>query len=194
MKTWQTILLSIFIGLIAGAVLWITISKPRGEPIRLNPAPTQAGIIVQVAGAVNHPGVYTLPPGSRVTDGLEAAGGAMETANLDATNLAAPLSDGQKITIPVVGELLPTQAQPADRTNTIDIPEREITNGKLININTATAEVLDQLPGIGESKAAAIVEYREKNGLYKKIDELLNVPGIGPGILDDIKSLITIQD
>ena len=99
MKLWQGILTGVLFGLIAGAVIWLIIAPPRGEPLTLSPPPTPAPIIVHVAGAVLHPGVYHLDRESRVEDAVKAAGGFTPDADQEHVNLASPLEDGIKINI-----------------------------------------------------------------------------------------------
>lgn len=183
MKPWQLVLLGVFFGLISGAVVLIISSAPRGTPVLLAELPTPAPLTVDVSGAVANPGVYRLVPGSRVEDAVTAAGGFHENADRESVNLAARLQDGQKLHIP---EIIVTGS----------LPERSVSisdsaNG-IININTATLDMLDGLPGIGETKAREIIDYREKNGWFKVIEEIQNVPGIGPGIFENIKELISI--
>ena len=129
--------------------------------------------LLHVAGAVCS-GVYTLPAGSSLF-GTEAAGGVLPEADQHALNLAEPLLDGRRITVPFQGEQKENAAE----------------NGK-ININTATAAELQQLPGIGPAKAAAIIAEREKNGPFQTIDELTRVSGIGPNTLNVIRDYVSL--
>ncbi|WP_018132364.1 helix-hairpin-helix domain-containing protein [Effusibacillus pohliae] len=141
--------------------------KPAGE------------VMVDVKGAVHSPGVYTLPAGARVVDAIQAAGGATEQADLQSVNLAQKLADGAPVLIPAKGE----QASAAKPS--------VVAEGKL-NLNTATIEQLDALDGIGSTRAKAIVEYREKNGPFQSVDDLLKVKGFGPKLLDAIKDRLTV--
>ena len=134
---------------------------------------------VYVCGAVITEGVYTLPKGSIADDALNAAGGYAEEAARGYVNLAEQVEDGQKIYFPYIGD---------DITM---LPEISEGNG-LININTADKELLMTLPGIGESKAMSIINYREKNGGYKSIDEIKNISGIKDRVFEQIKDLISI--
>lgn len=135
-------------------------------------------ILVHVAGAVARPGVYSLQEGARVLDAVEAAGGSLDEGDPHALNLAEPLYDGRRITVPLAGE-----GVGSGNVN----PE----SGK-ININTATAAELEKLPGIGPAKAAAIAGHREKNGPFASEDDLANVPGIGPKTVDNLREYITL--
>ena len=154
--------------------------------------------VVQVSGAVIKPGVYELPGGSHVRDAVQAAGGL--SAGVDATgiNLAALLEDGQNIFIPD-GNLLSTE--PAQRGNslsiTIEPDPTQATSGKaassgLININTADLEELDGLPEVGPVLGQDIIDYRTLNGPFVAIENIMDVPGIGQVIFDQIKGLITV--
>jgi len=141
------------------------------------PTATPALLRVHVAGAVARPGVYGLRPGDRVEDALAAAGGALTTGDPHALNLAAPLRDGQKVYVPFREEA----ASPSPQT------ERKVA------INSATVKELEALPFIGEAKAREIVSYREAHGPFQRVEDLLLVPGIGPGTLERIRDLITLD-
>lgn len=188
MKQWQSITLGVLVGLIASALILLISSPPRGEPILLVSQPTPDHITVFVTGAVHKPGLFSLPYGSRAADFIQAAGGMSSGADQSALNLAARMKDGDKLLVPFVPtpaparlEVLPSPAVPT--------PSPE----KPLNINSATPEELDLLPGLGPAKATAIVTYREKNGDFKRIEDIQNVPGIGPSIFEQIKDLITID-
>ncbi len=141
---------------------------------------------VHVAGAVARPGVYYLPQGKRVVDAVDKAG-PLPDADLQALNLARPLSDGEKIYVPRVGEMPPAAGvQASGAAGAAGSGEARV------NINTATAEELDaRLPGIGPVLARRIVEYREKHGPFKSPEDLQNVSGIGPKRFEQLKELIT---
>lgn len=144
----------------------------------------QPEIKVDVKGAVHVPGVYSLPAGSRVTDALQAAGGTSEQANLDALNLAQKLSDGAFIQVPIRDERS-SAAQTAQPGAAGAVSSGGTANK--INVNTATAEQLDSLEGIGSTRAKAIVQYREQFGPFQKADDLLKIKGVGPKLLETIK-------
>ncbi len=154
------------------------------------PTATPAPVVVYITGAVDNPqDMMTLPQGSRVSDAIEAAGGSTDDANLDAINLAQILHDGDMIYVP---SLTATEiAAPPNATNTLPTPNstRQV---DLININTASLEEFEDLPGIGPSKAQAIIDYRTNNGAFNAVDELLNVTGIGNATLETIRPLITV--
>ena len=162
---------------------------------------TPQTITVHVAGAVKNPGVYQLRFGSRVNDGVVAAGGATSTANLDVINLATVLNEGEQIYVPKRGEkphTLRNQLQVggvAGGTN-VNGGAGGVANGgatQLININLATVVELEQLPGVGPATAKAIVAYREKNGAFLRGEDLLKVRGIGPAKLSEILPRVRVN-
>ena len=130
-------------------------------------------------------GVFTLPTGARVHQALSAAGGALADADFERINLSAYLADGQRVYMPRIGEAVP-QDNTARSSTGIAAPD------SLININSADKQALMSLPGIGESKAEAILSYRAEHGPFTNLNELLNVPGIGQAILDEISGLIVL--
>ena len=148
------------------------------------PASSAATLRVHVAGAVVAPGVHELPAGARVVDAVAAAGGPAADADVDATNLAAPLADGLRIYVPRVGEVVAATASPGGAL------DPAVTAGP-IDVNAATAAELDALPGIGPATAAAIVAHREQHGPFVTVDDLLAVRGIGPAKLDAIRAEVT---
>lgn len=139
---------------------------------------------VYVAGAVEQPGVYALPPGSRVQDAINLAGGFLPSANVEAINLAAFLKDGEQIYIPEIGEMSLTLEARS--------PEVGSLFTRQIDINTATQAELESLPEIGPVTAAEIIAYREQHGAFNSIEEIQNVPGIGAKTFEKIKDLITV--
>ncbi len=151
-----------------------------------------AEIYVHICGAVIHPGVYALSPDSRVFEGIEAAGGFREDACEDFINQASVLQDGQKLTVPTTEEV-----QEAKEAGTYDaLPEtgaaKERADG-LVNINTASEEELSAIPGIGAGKAAAVVRYRQENGAFASIEDIMKVSGIKEGTYEKIKDKITVN-
>lgn len=176
-----------------GAVLWYVRSLPRPVTVRAlrpEPAPSPSPIllVIHVAGWVRRPGVYELQQGDRVVDAIEAAGGARRGAQLDALNLAALLTDAQQVMVPRKspagsGARAGSDAGGGNGTG--------VSSG-LVNVNTAAAEELETLPGIGPVLAASIVEHREQNGPFSSVDQLLEVSGIGEQRLADIRDLVTV--
>ena len=149
--------------------------------------PSAAGtVVVQAVGAVAHPGVYTLPAGSRIVALIAAAGGPVDGANPDALALAAVLQDGDRVEVPIVGQVVAGPAPSGQ--DTASAPSR----ARPIDLNRATADQLDQLPGIGPATAAAIVAHRSDHGPYSSVDGLLDVKGIGPAKLDAIRALVRV--
>lgn len=180
----STFLAGILTGLLSAGLLYLIVSKPRGEPVKLLAPPTARPIQVHIVGAVRTPGVYQLPRGAIVQDALAAAGGPAADADLSRINLAADLSDTQQIYVPVMGET-PQAASGADSTG-------QPSDDSRINPNTASAPELERLPGIGPSLAQMIIEYRETHGPFQHTQDLLQVPGIGPAKLAQIEDLIAI--
>ena len=146
-------------------------------------------LTVHIAGAVKTPGVYQLHVGARINDGVVAAGGATAQADLDSVNLAMLLSEGEQIYIPKRNDKPHIIVQPRFTSSSNLNSSNSATNNELqisININTATAIELEQLAGVGPSTAKAIIEFRQKNGGFKTVEDLLNVRGIGPAKLSEI--------
>jgi competence protein ComEA len=152
---------------------------------------TPALVVVDVRGAVNQPGVYTLPLGSRVQDALIRAGNITESADTRPLNLARRLNDGEQIIVPIIGQAPPPAAATSSRNTQMISPA---TNpGAKININTASAAELDLLPGIGPAIAQRIIDYRNQNGDFGKVEDIKKVRGIGDVMFSQIKELITVQ-
>jgi competence protein ComEA len=142
-----------------------------------------AFLVVHVAGAVNAPGVYELATGSRVIDAVGAAGGFAADANPDAVNLAALVGDSERVYVPVRGEsIAPVATEPGG----------VLAEVWPININSADATRLEDLPGVGPATAAAIIAHRDQKGPFASVDQLADVRGIGPAKLDAIRALVTV--
>jgi competence protein ComEA len=177
--------LAVVTAIIGALVVW----APRPSPVAalIPPAeeartalPTVAAsldVTVHIAGAVRTPGVYVLPAGSRVTDAIDAAGGAEEEAVTDAINLARPLVDGEQVRVPSQGE--------ASAHGTASGDDR-------INVNTATASQLEGLPGVGPVLAQRIVEYRERHGPFASLKALEAVSGVGPSIVSGLSDVAAV--
>lgn len=182
----------LFVGTLAGTVFLLR--RPEAPaPLSIvtataRPTATLVSIVVDVRGAVNQPGVYTLPSGSRVQDALARAGDVTSEADTRTLNLARRLNDGEQLYVPRQGEATPTPLTVYARNT----PTATRLASK-ININTATAAELDALPGIGLALAQRIVDYRTQNGDFKTIEEIKKVRGIGDALFDQIKDWITVQ-
>ncbi len=176
---------SVAITLLAvGLIAWLA-RPPQGEPIRLLPPPTPGSLLVYVTGAVSAPGVYAMPQGARVQDAVQAAGGLTTQANTLQVNLAGLLSDGQRIVVPFQPTPRPTgSGQGKTPTPTVTFP---------LDLNTATQDELDALPGIGPVTAGKIVAYRLEHGLFASLEDLQNVPGIGEATFAAIKDFLRVQ-
>ncbi len=135
-------------------------------------------IAVHVCGAVEEPGVYGLPQGSRIGDAIEAAGGFAEDADRDYLNLALPVEDGTQVRVPSLDESAALRESAAARA------------ARLVDINTAGADELMTLPGIGAARAQAIIDYREANGAFSDISEIMRVSGIKEAAFEKIKDRI----
>lgn len=145
-----------------------------------------AEVVVHVAGAVQAPGVYRLNTGARIIDAIEIAGGPTGDAVLDVLNLAEPVFDAMRIYVPVAGDDACPDAG-------VMHPDRSLASNNLVDINRATAEQLQALPGIGPVLAGRIVAYREQNGPFRSPEDLLAVSGIGPKVLEQLKPYLLIR-
>lgn len=180
------------VALVLTGLVAFRLLKPSPGPLRLEtvtppslpspePTPTPRPLRVYVSGAVQAPDVYSLPPDSIAKDALTAAGGPAAEADLDRINLASPLTDGQHVYVPYLGEEeLPVQP-----------PSSQRSGGLQVNINTADAATLETLPGIGPTIAGRIIDYRQANGPFGRIEEIMEVSGIGPATFEKIQDLIS---
>lgn len=156
---------------------------------------------VHVAGAVAMPGVYQLSSSARVVDAIDAAGGALRSADLESINLAQTVVDTEQVYVPIKKVSRPRatvapRLRP-NRNSASKIPQTGSGTGtaptsQLVNVNTATASELDSLTGVGPSTAKAIIAYRTKKGSFSKVEDMLNVPGIGPAKLAAMRDEITV--
>ncbi|HVL31097.1 MAG TPA: helix-hairpin-helix domain-containing protein [Solirubrobacteraceae bacterium] len=149
-------------------------------------------VTVHVAGAVRRPGVYRLVAGARVDDALRHAGGARPRADLDALNLAAKVEDGRQVLVPVRGARATAASPPAGAAAAASGSGSAAAAAQPVNLNTATLEQLDALDGIGPGIAQRILDYREQHGGFRRVEELAEVPGIGPKRLAALTPLVTV--
>ena len=147
-------------------------------------------VVVHVAGAVMRPGVYSLSPGARVADALDAAGGARAGAATDAVNLARVVTDGEQIYVPTTEESARGLAGAVTGASAAG-GQGKASSGGLVDINRASSDELESLPGVGPATAQKIVEDREKNGPFTSPEDLMRVPGIGPKKFESLKDLVT---
>jgi competence protein ComEA len=178
--------------------------RSSASPGAGQPANPDRPVVVSVVGLVHTPGLVTLAPGARIADALQAAGGAVDGADTIGLNMARPLGDGEQI---VVG-LAPMSGQPTALGSSVSSgsatppPPRPSAGplsgpakpkaGEVLDLNTATVEQLDALPGVGPVTAAAIVAWRQANGRFSNVDQLADVDGIGPSRLDKLRALVRV--
>ena len=185
----------LFLGIAAlalTAVILIQRARPSPQPMILSTAtpepavevtPTPYTLRVYVTGAVYHPDVYTLLQDSIVKDAVAAAGGATEDADLERINLALPVTEGQQVHVPRQGE----------DTSPVEPPSGQPATGGKVNLNTADSTALEMLPGIGPSLAQRIIDYRQAHGPFERIEDLMQVSGIGQATFEGMKDLITTR-
>lgn len=151
-------------------------------------SPTQSAVIVHVAGAVKEPGIVELRPGDRVVDALRAAGGATSKADLGALNLARPVTDGEQVYVPLPGESPPAPAAVAGSSG----GGGGVGSDGVVDLNTADAQALDSLPGVGPVLAERILDWRLEHGRFTSVDELAEVSGIGDKLLSQIREKVRV--
>ena len=162
----------------------VALSLPRADGAssgaeRASPTTTSGELHVHAAGAVAQPGVVMVPGGSRVTDVVAAAGGPAADADLDQINLAALVTDGERVYVPRKGETVLTSGGGGGAVGAA--------SDGIVNLNDADQTALETLPGVGPATAQAILDYRTQHGKFRSVDDLLNVRGIGPAKLSQIK-------
>jgi len=155
---------------------------PLPAPTRVKPAAAKL-LVIDVAGAVRRPGLYRLRSGSRIDDAIAAAGGAKPKAQLDTVNLAAPVADGEQIVVPGRGAAGAAAAAAS-------APAAGSSPSAPLDLNSATLEQLENLPGIGPVTAQKILDYRQQHGAFHAVAELQGVPGIGPAHMAQLKGLV----
>lgn len=158
-------------------------------------APTRRSVVVHVVGAVRRPGLYRLREGARVADAVSRAGGATRRAELAGLNLAAPLVDGIQVLVPrrlaVADGLESTGGDPAAEPFSAEGAAGDAGLGPKPSLSSATADQLDELPGVGPITAQKILDYRAEHGPFRSVDDLDAVPGIGPTRIEQLRDLVT---
>jgi len=205
----QRLVSAVVSGVVAIVVLWL-ILRPSEPPLEANiplatfPVVTTTSapsiVTVHVAGAVKSPGVYRLAASARVIDAVTAAGGPASDADLERINLAQLLVDTEQVFIPgrTTRSIAPTIAPRHRPTTTVASPRvptqqgNSPSSGSLVDLNIATAADLDALPGVGPATAKAIIDYRTTKGKFSRVEDLLNVAGIGPAKLATLRDLVTV--
>lgn len=196
---------AVIAALVLGAVVLFLRSDDNAPIQVLLPSPTQAGnpgsavnasqeLKVYVTGAVANPGVYSLPPGGRISDAIDAAGGATTDAQMEAVNLALRVRDEGHYHMPRLGETPLANSTTVSQSNQgAGSAAAGICDG-LVDLNSASAELLESLPNIGQVRAAAVVSYREENGGFPSVEDITAVSGIGPATYEAIRELATVCD
>ncbi|MBD3941098.1 ComEA family DNA-binding protein [Microbacterium sp. NEAU-LLC] len=172
------LVVTVGIGIVRGAVT--PTDEVVVEPTATGVTARTADLYVHVSGAVRTPGLYVLPAGSRVVDAIAAAGGFAEDADRDAVNLARAVQDGEQLPVPRLGE---TAAAPGGAP---------VASDGRVNLNTADASQLEELPRIGPALAERIIAWRDDNGRFTSVEDLLAVPGIGDKMLESLRDLVTV--
>lgn len=172
-------------------------AEPAAEASEPDPAGAASGaVVVHVAGAVARPGVVQLPAGSRVHQAIAAAGGAAAGADLNRLNLALVLTDGQKIQVPRAGEDLPPETPAGGAGTGAEAGSGAASSGGAdsakVNLNTATLEELDALPKVGPVLAQRILDWRKEHGLFKTVEDLDAIDGVGSKMLETLLPLVTV--
>lgn len=188
------LMLLLFVVVLAGTVFFLR--RPEPVPLAIitlvpSATPTPASVLVDVRGAVANPGVYSLPAGSRLLDALTLAGAPLPDADTRRLNLARRVNDGEQIYVPTFAEATLMPVATAVKSERQPSPTR--TPFGKININTATLDDLDLLPGIGPGLGQRILDYRTQNGPFTAIEDLKKVRGIGDVVFTQIKDLVTVQ-
>jgi competence protein ComEA len=198
LERYRGYILILLFGLVVLGVVFFFLRRPQPEPITILPpeptatslpTPTPRPLCVYVSGAVARPDVYELPPDSIVKDAVEAAGGPTGEADLNRINLARRVQDEEQIYVPQKGE----ESLPVSPPSGPSLSSPSSQKGDKVNINTATAEELDTLPGVGPSIAQRIIDYRTTHGPFRSIEDIKKVKGIGDATFEELKDKITVR-
>ncbi|HID64485.1 MAG TPA: competence protein ComEA [Anaerolineae bacterium] len=198
LERYRGYILIVLLNLVVLGGMFFFLRRPEPEPISILPpeptatplpTPTPRPLRVYVSGAVAHPDVYELPSDSIVKDAIEAAGGPTGEADLNRINLARRVYDEEQIYVPQEGE----ESLPVSPPSSPPLLSPSSRGGGKVNINTATAEELGTLPGIGPTKAQSIIDYRTANGPFQSIEDIKNVRGIGDATFEKLKDKISVQ-
>lgn len=201
MKHLTSIVLTFVAGLVLAILLWSELDRRAAPPIVISDPRPDATVVIAVEGAVATPGVYALPGDARVGDAITAAGGSRADADLAAINPAQRLRDEAKIVVPTRMPAATNQprppAIPADITPVAEpaLPGPTVTAAVTgpLNLNRATVAELEALPGLGPVLAQRIVDYRAANGPFQSIDELAEVDGISPRMVEELRPLLVVE-
>jgi competence protein ComEA len=181
-------IVAILLAIVGVYAVFRALDQRAAPPIVIEDASIAQTVTVDVRGAVNTPGVYELPPGARVQDAVAAAGGLSAGADLSTINLARRLRDGEVLIISVLPR---TNGSPAAPTGVQNASNSEAGAHSRVNINTATAAELEALPEIGEVTAEKIIAFREANGPFHSVDDLVQIPGISSRTVESLRDLVT---
>ncbi|WP_232319558.1 MULTISPECIES: helix-hairpin-helix domain-containing protein [Sporosarcina] len=163
-------------------------NKEVEAPIELVAEAVSVAILVDVKGAVKHPGLYSMQEGDRLLDAVDKAGGYTEAADTRLLNHAQRLQDESVVYVPIAGEEPPVYEQPAAASTS-----SSESSASKVNINAANESEFQTLPGIGPAKATAIVQYREEHGAFSQLDGIKNVSGIGDKTFEKLEPLIILN-
>lgn len=197
---------AVIVVIVMGAIAWSLSSSSHGISIEKAEASVEAAaqteeqpvsevVYVHVAGSVMRPGICKLEAGARVAQAIEAAGGFSEDAATESVNLARTVEDGEQIVVASTDALASAGeagGMPGVQADTATAPQASAASESKVNINTASEAELQTITGIGPSKAAKIIAYRESNGMFKTVDDLINVSGIGQKTLESIRDQVCV--
>ena len=202
MKSWFKLIYGLLLGLLLGGVILLIAKPATGDAIALISAPsatpsrqpsptnTPEPILVQISGKVVSPGIYSLQQDARLQDLIDLAGGLAADAEKNRVNGAALLRDGDYFYIPDVDETIPETAANSPVNLNVDLDSEY---DYPLDLNTATQEALESLPGIGPTKAEDIIAYRDLHGRFTSVDELSNVSGIGEVTVESLREYLYVE-